>query len=217
MFSNWFADKSDPPDTRANVPPIQTSGLNVNANNNRKTDSSPSTARQHTGIFTSPHDVIVEDLVGRLYELKAAASGDDESDGVGGRPPSDERTHMNDELPKNIYDPYDGQSIGLLLPRNDARSSETSLWTHLAQVRDLQSEIARMHAQMEGLGDSERGVGSPEQATGEEPLNMEEEAKAVQTAEFSKLSERFNERKKAIEAIMLKVRILRTNVSRKAV
>ncbi|THH08342.1 hypothetical protein EW145_g2771 [Phellinidium pouzarii] len=81
--------------------------------------------------------------------------------------------------------------------------AEDDLWTHLAHIRDLQSEIAKMHSHMEGLGENER-LHRPDQ-TVDDDTAYAEEGKA---AEFAKLSDRFNGRKDAIDAIMLKLETL---------
>lgn len=104
------------------------------------------------------------------------------------------------KLPENMFDPFDGQSIGLMV-QGDFEEAEDDLWTHLSEIRFLQSDIARMHAQMEKLGE----IGRTGQAMDDDAINMEDDAKAAKAAEFAKLSDRFNGRKEAIEAIMQKV------------
>ncbi|KAF8640462.1 hypothetical protein AX17_000126 [Amanita inopinata Kibby_2008] len=73
-----------------------------------------------------------------------------------------------------LTDPYDGTTIGVLVPSIPPLATESpsmnpppvesttfssretprneEVWTHLSRVLDLQTEIARMHVEMEGIG-----------------------------------------------------------------
>lgn len=185
MFTNWFAEKapqnlhstSQNPVLLPTDAPSSTPGLSVEA----------------IPVLT-PHDAAVEEVVTKLQDLKESAAS--ETSERSQDPPS-----ISGLVPKNIYDPFEGQPIGLL-----HASQGGKLWDHLAQVRDLQSEIARMHARMEGLGAAEPMLDRQGSNDGES-LTAEEQAKAAQSAEFARLSSRFEERKEAVEKIMMKVRI----------
>lgn len=192
MFSNWFSETAAPNAPQGNGSP--TGGRNDDAKGDASSPLDPSIL---PGVSLSPHDAAVEEVVAKMQDLKEASSPEDAqivSPETGG----------TQSLPKNIYDPFDGQTIGLVHPGRVGKA-ETEIWDHLAQVRDLQSEIARMHAQMEGLGDADNTAANRQTASDDQGLNADEEAKVAQSAEFARLSDRFNERKEAVETIMLKV------------
>ena len=134
-----------------------------------------------------------------------------------------------------FYDPFTGALAGLIRPHpldqsSEGKKSDTEfnqakdeLWCHLGKIRELQSHIAGMHVQMEGLGlnDGLRGgpkrpgavpprMGSDSIGVDDWTVGGEEETdlKAENTTEFSRLSESFEGRKVAIDGIMDKVRLL---------
>ncbi|EJD03784.1 uncharacterized protein FOMMEDRAFT_167107 [Fomitiporia mediterranea MF3/22] len=214
MFSNWFSERNAVLD-----------GKNDEAEANARLGSanasvgpyiSDSSAQRKAAVsMESPHDAVIDKIENELRELHAAgdphvdSSGNPDSTSQPGEL-SQARTRTR-ALPENIYDPFDGQSIGLLI-HGEFEEKEDDLWTHLAQIRLLQSDIARMHAQMERLGENER-FNNAGQATEDEATNVEEEAKAAKAAEFTKLSNRFNVRKEAIEAVMQKLETLSHSVN----
>lgn len=123
-----------------------------------------------------------------------------------------------------IYDPFTGGLAGVMTsPVHDHEGSQAmsdadfdqtrdELWAHLARIRELQSEIAVMHLQMEGIGSSDarsarRAAGATRRPTEEwdEPGEAEEQRKAARDAEFATLAATFRGRRVAIDGIMNKV------------
>lgn len=123
-----------------------------------------------------------------------------------------------------IYDPFTGALAGVMTsPVHDHEGSQAmsdadfdqtrdELWAHLARIRELQSEIAGMHLQMEGIGSSDarsarRAAGATRRPTEEwdDPGEAEERRKAARDAEFATLAENFRGRRVAIDGIMNKV------------
>lgn len=142
---------------------------------------------------------------------------------------------------EHIYDPFTGNIAGVLYPRSPEQAASVDpdatagkkkdslhfdqakddLWSHLARIRHLQSEIAGMHVHMEGIGTGEGGRGGPKRpagsvsrmhtdtiGAGDEWVDAEQEATAKAKArdvEFTKLAESFKGRRTAIDEIMSKV------------
>ncbi|KAI0778445.1 hypothetical protein BD413DRAFT_601207 [Trametes elegans] len=135
-----------------------------------------------------------------------------------------------------LYDPFSGSLVGVMVPRKGDKDHERTaaassqfdqtreeLWTRLASIRELQSEVASMHVQMEGTGLNDlrgakraAGVGARVHSdtihVGEdwdEPDGAaeaaEEQRKRARDAEFSDLAETFKGRRKAIDDIMGKL------------
>ena len=159
--------------------------------------SSPSETGQISPTSTvSAHDAVVASMNEKIREIRDADSlANGETLGrVEASAPDEEK---QGSVPENVYDPFDGQRIGVMVPEKPNKL-EDDLWNHLAHIRTLQSEIAKMHAHMEGLGENERSQ------VDEEATNADEEVKA---AKFAKLGDRFNGRKEAIDAIMTKVAV----------
>ncbi|KAH9837021.1 uncharacterized protein C8Q71DRAFT_907077 [Rhodofomes roseus] len=123
-----------------------------------------------------------------------------------------------------IYDPFTGALAGFMTPpAQDHEGSQAmsgadfdhtrdELWVHLSRIRELQSEIAGMHLQMEGIGSSDarsarRAAGATRRATEEwdDPGEAEEQRKAARDAEFATLAETFKGRRAAIDGIMNKL------------
>ncbi|PAV22079.1 hypothetical protein PNOK_0203600 [Pyrrhoderma noxium] len=151
--------------------------------------------------MNSPHDTVISEMDKKIRELRFSLNteipGSPET--VGGINPST-RIRREDE---NIYDPYDGQSIGLMVPGSFSED-EDDVWTHLMKIRTLQCEIARLHTVMENAGENDRFGEQGEDV----PIDIEEDVKAAKAAEFAKLSDKFNERKVAINGIMAKLESL---------
>ncbi|KAI0734629.1 hypothetical protein C8Q72DRAFT_806972 [Fomitopsis betulina] len=123
-----------------------------------------------------------------------------------------------------IYDPFTGALAGVMTPPvhdpeggqamsdTDFDQTRDELWVHLARIRELQSEIAGMHLQMEGVGSSDarsarRAAGATRRATEEwdDPGEAEERSKAMRDAEFATLAETFRGRRVVIDGIMNKL------------
>lgn len=164
---------------------------------------------------------------------------------------------------EQMYDPFTGQPIGFLPPHSSPNSripvqinpsprdashersetvqsqaqfeqSKEDLWSHVAKIRKLQSEIAGMHIDLEGIGQggdafgvslgggNGGGVGGmPKRPSGPggrlhgdtigggeqwyDPEEEEKERKRAMDAEFQTLAETFDGRAGAINGIMEKV------------
>ena len=162
----------------------------------------------------SPHDALVVEIDGKLKDLELTQRLPSSKSSLGGEADKNEKrdydtsaqqreasASVRARVPENIYDPLSGQSIGLLAP-GDFNQVETEIWDHLARIRELQSEIATMHSQMEGLGTRDQ-LHTAEPSVDDDGTNAEDARKG---AEFVKLSDRFAGRKDAIDAIMSKVK-----------
>lgn len=134
-----------------------------------------------------------------------------------------------------VYDPFTGALSGVIIPQSSSRGLEhvhtqgspqldqakDDLWTHLSRIRELQSEVAGMHVQMEGIGLSDSALGATKRSPGatrglpsetiditddlvdsEGPDRVESKAK---DGDFKNLAESFSGRRVAIDGIMNKV------------
>ncbi|KAK7058411.1 hypothetical protein VNI00_002045 [Paramarasmius palmivorus] len=123
--------------------------------------------RRHTlaASLSTPHDALFANISGRQAEqskapgdanlLKASSSPIPEPAGTSSPP----TTHGLDTL----IDPFNGAVLGKLvlpdpnftvepMPSGEEFERNEELWSHLSRVLDLQSEIARLHMDMEGIG-----------------------------------------------------------------
>ncbi|KAJ7225359.1 hypothetical protein GGX14DRAFT_420149 [Mycena pura] len=142
-----------------------------------------------------------------------------------------------DTANSSVYDPFDGSFLGNLVTPdqnvqpedvgslNDVVAKNDELWSNLSRVLELQSQISRMHLDMEevGLNASDpkgKGKGTRSRATsvsrvviddaeGEEGIggkrDEEAETNKAREEQFSKLSGQFRGKKEAINEIMLKL------------
>ncbi|EJF66936.1 hypothetical protein DICSQDRAFT_164773 [Dichomitus squalens LYAD-421 SS1] len=134
---------------------------------------------------------------------------------------------------EQLYDPFSGNLAGVMVPRKDAVGRDViasqfdqrrdELWARLSSIRELQSEVASLHVQMEGIGLNDvrggkrtAGVGArmhsdtiPVAEEWDEPDGaadaLEEQRKRARDAEFTNLAETFKGRREAIDAIMNKL------------
>ncbi|KAL5535685.1 hypothetical protein ACEPAF_3779 [Sanghuangporus sanghuang] len=196
MFGNSSAKKSD-------LDNSSPSTQQTSANSSDDPRPEVTSVSQNSSVLplNSPHDAIINQIDNEVGKLQDAS-------GPGQTSPAKLR---NRELPENLYDPFDGQSVGVMVP-GEFGEEEDDLWTHLAEIRNLQSDVARMHAQMERLGENDRFY-APEETGEEETVNVGDETKAEKTAEFTKLSDRFSVRKEAIDAIMQKLQTLSKSIN----
>lgn len=228
MFGGWFTDRTHATNSRKNVvhndenivttqsessftsPPSQQDSIRYSGSEQNELDKSP--------ILSTPHDAIVNEMNEKIREIELASpsrpmpSVDPGRDGENSHP-AGEHTRTRSRLADNVYDPFTGQSIGNYVP-GDYPESEDDLWTHLKRIRDLQSQIAMMHSQMEGLGTNDRSLRVEQSIGDDEAMNFEEDAKEAKKEEFQKLADRFSGRKDAIDAIMNKVSLKVTQIYR---
>ncbi|KAH8120021.1 hypothetical protein DFH11DRAFT_1557869 [Phellopilus nigrolimitatus] len=225
MFGGWFSDKADKSHDKRESTTQETTQIPSPTNDYRLRSSSVSAnpklsnpvissdiRKSNSTSAISPHDIAISQMDEKFREIRLAdppsgvtdlspSSSGPEHSPVPHEPQPTKTRSRN--LPENVYDPFDGQSIGLMVP-GEFEEAEDDLWTHLAHVRNLQRDIARMHTHMEGLGEEERSHRA-EQTVDDETVNVEEEAKAAKAAEFAKLSDRFDGRKDTMDAIMSKL------------
>ncbi|KIY45182.1 hypothetical protein FISHEDRAFT_76856 [Fistulina hepatica ATCC 64428] len=163
--------------------------------------------------LVTPHDTA---LAGILTRLKR----DEETAAETGVP--------TDFTSSELYDPYDGSVLGRGEPVDptEAHQRHEELWAHLSRVLALQTDIARMHTEMEGVGaktdtslkphllSAKRGramsSGTVDDDTVDEDegVGMDDDEAAMNRAheaEFAKLAGQFEGRKEAIDGIMSKL------------
>ena len=214
---------------------------------NARSDPTPP-PRPLTAALATPHDAVLADLQGsrertstdgpraapRAAVLPSVASTDPGIEGTAS-PSAAARSATSSPGASHepLLDPFSGSLAGVMVPKRtserdpaapsqfDQRRDE--LWSGLATIRELQSEVASMHVQMEGIGlnDGRGGkrapgvVGRVHSDTipvvdeWEEPDGaagaVEEQRKRARDAEFTNLAETFKGRREAIDAIMNKV------------
>lgn len=136
------------------------------------------------------------------------------------QPTASGKTVAETTQPETLFDPFTGADLGQLTSTGQPATrpaAREEVWAHLGRVLALQSEVARMHVQMEsigarapearleatrrwGLGRTQSGLG----IEGEE--EEEEERRRERDEEFERLTGKFTGRKEGIDAIMNKVR-----------
>jgi hypothetical protein len=196
MLSSWFGQKTNDTDQRRTSDlsraPSRPSG-STTADPRLSLDKSGS--RHSFTAYTTPHDTILADLqrrnrspesvLGSHTPLDADVEEKPRSRVELGQSPT---SSVNIATPKPaaqavdlLFDPFDGTSYGVLLPRESNGQEESPrrvesecitagadevVWSHLSRVLKLQSQIANMHVKMEGIslgkpGDSKKGQGQP--------------------------------------------------------
>lgn len=203
--------------------------------------------------FLTPHDDILAELQGYL-----PSSGPQAAERSSLRPDAPQGSSLNlssnaaenslstsDSSPNHesarevMYEPFTGQKLSDYVPMPVRSGADDELWSHLSHILELQSEISKMHVDMENVGlRTARGHNVPERGgkagttgkeTGknrrsdtlgeEEDDNESDEAtegedsddndevfgKRKRDEEFTRLAERFAERKVSIDAVMNKV------------
>lgn len=219
MLGGWFADRTHATDSRKGAVhndenivttlsessitslPSQEDSIPYAGSEQNKLDKSP--------VLSTPHDTIVSEMNEKIREIELGSpsrpmpSVDPERDD-GNSQPAGEHTRTRTRMADNVYDLFTGHSMGNYVP-GEYPESEDDLWTHLKRIRELQSQIAIMHSQMEGLGTTERALRVEQSIGDDEAMNFEEDAKEAKKEEFQKLADRFSGRKDAIDAIMNKV------------
>ncbi|KAJ8489383.1 hypothetical protein ONZ45_g13603 [Pleurotus djamor] len=119
--------------------------------------------RAITTAIATPHDAVLLELQNTYPNIDLSAgispSLAEPTEGLDGRPlgdnlglPEDERTYM----PEELREPFTGAVLGAVGPGSQRGMKEFSLrnqdmWTRLSKVLDLQSEIAKLHIDMEGI------------------------------------------------------------------
>lgn len=190
----------------------------------------------------TPHDAALSELYGKTSDSNRNNEGDMKapiSASLTSPGPAPKINHH-----EVVRDPFDGSHVGTLVlpdrnfhpeahrPLSDAASSNEEIWSYLSTVLDLQSQIAGLHLEMEGIGtknDHGKGKGKGNRspnvqrppvraASGTaELLDLEhdvgvgededEEQKKDREREedFARLADQFEGRKEGVNHIMSKV------------
>lgn len=175
-----------------------------------ESNTSPTKCRQDkrrslTPANLNPHDIVLSQVFEQARNLEEADHVDT-SDRQNTLEPgsSDSPNPKQYSILENLYDPSTGAVLGVFAPVEH----EDNMWTQLAKIRDLQSEIATMHLQMESVaGGSERPLRSKRQDSeddegGDPKSTAEQQTKMAKDAEFARLEEKFAHKKQAIDALM---------------
>jgi len=188
----------------------------------------PSLERGVTTAVSTPHDAVLAEL----FPHKPGASADQpetvsEIPEVASRKDRAETSHHRSQSPSRtpLHDPFAGSLIGLSIQddgdhaRTNPEARKEDLWSHMANVRDIQTQIANMHVTMENIGLGHQAdhrlsverVHSTVPSEGEkwedavEGEDAEAKEKDAREQEFTKLANKFHGRKEATENIMTKV------------
>lgn len=203
-------------------------------------------AKKHASTFTpNLHDVdeLGPPLVSGLPLADGISTAHDEAlaellqqpNQAPHKPPPPHSSHLGD-----LRNPYDGSVLGTLdisaHPEahfmSDAQTENEELWGRLSRVLDLQAHIAKLHVNMEGVGNTQSGGGgggdfsSPTSNGGRVPLasrgrgssgmlsdgeededvTVEADAEGMKNKhredEFSRLGKQFTARKAGTDEIM---------------
>jgi hypothetical protein len=176
---------------------------------------------------STPHDAVLAELLSQ-------------KPGQGADPPGvvSEAVSQKDEAETNhhraqspgrtpLHDPFAGSLIGLSVQddgddtHNDRANFEArkeDLWSHMANIREIQTQLANMHVAMENIGLGHQAdqfsverMHSTVPSEGEkwedavEGEDDEAKEKDAREQEFTKLANKFHGRKEATENMMTKV------------
>ncbi|KAG1757167.1 hypothetical protein EDB19DRAFT_15625 [Suillus lakei] len=205
--------------------------------------------------FLTPHDDILAELRGHLPSGGPAEQRSPRPDALLGSSINlgsstvENSLSTSESLPGHepakeiMYEPSTGQRLYDYVPTPVRSGADDELWSHLSHILELQSEIAKMHVDMENVGlrtarghngpaVPERGpkTGTTRRETGKgrrrsETLGEEEDddesdeatdgeesddndevfGKRKREEEFTRLAERFAERKVSIDSVMNKL------------
>lgn len=206
--------------------------------NPQKSPFRPAVDRAITAALSTPHDAVLAELQGQRPDVITSARIDAESLALPTIPSLGSLEHAPSPVqgasarsavatptngsPEPLYDPFSG-TLAYILPQQSANEAESShfelakdeLWCQLGRIRELQSEIAGMHVQMEGVGQSEgrnpkKGQSRAHSDTimGDEwpdADQIEQELHKARDVEFDGLAKAFEGRHAAIGKIMNKV------------
>lgn len=189
----------------------------------------PGLERAVTAALATPHDAVLAELQGRTPRvgpsqlLGPAVTTPNHAQDAGPSPATQTSPPTSDGSPEPVYDPFSGGLAYVLPPRTppddgDApagtfEQSKDELWAQLGRIRELQSEIAVMHAHMEGIADGRvlkrAHTRTPTEniLTGEwpDPAEEEEDKQRERDSEFANLTQAFAGRHDSIGNIMNKL------------
>lgn len=208
--------------------------------------------------FQTPHDDILAELQGHLPSGGPQAAAEQQSLRSDAPPGSsfnlgssavENSLFTSDSLPNHeptkevMYEPSTGQKLSDYVPTPLRSGADDELWSHLSHILELQSEISKMHVDMENvglrtarghngpvvperggkagttrndrgknrrrsdtLGEEEDDNESDEVTEGEDSDDNDEVfGKRTREQEFTRLAERFAEKKVSIDAVMNKL------------
>jgi hypothetical protein len=223
MFGSWFK----PGDESTNVPGPQSTGSGASLSPSQPhLESRPSLHPGLTTAISTPHDAVLTELISQRTDLDSNARINEVPDTASLRDEdvtTESRQRTRSPTREPVLDPFTGSAIiGLALPEEDEvdfESTKDDLWTHMAHIREVQSQIANMHVVMEGIrlgpqgeqGTTGRSVPLVRPSEGEKWEEGEDsedgdaEEKKARELDFSKLAEKFNGRREATDNIMRKV------------
>jgi len=159
---------------------------------------------------SNPHDDAIADMYAKLLQVEQLTSPTRSRASSVRVPTMEGQTAPNPPSTEKLYDPATGVERAIfdaIAPTVDPEQLHDEVWTHLTRIRELQSEIARMHMHMAGMGD---GIGlnhldvDADIDVDSVPTQEEEEA-AKRQKEFEKLPGRFKGRSDNIGAMMMKL------------
>lgn len=189
----------------------------------------PPLERGVTTAVSTPHDAVLAELfphrtgasvdrIEAVPEIPEIALGRDEAEGSG-RPRSPSRNPL--------YDPFTGGFVGLSVQNDDGDQTHNDrtrfearedLWSHMTNIRNIQTQIANMHVGMENIGLGHEAMqlsvermhstaGSEGERWDDAVEGEEDEVKEkdVREQEFIRLADKFHGRREATESIMTMV------------
>ena len=186
---------------------------NVPAQEDRPAEKIPAEVAPEPVVAAVPnhHDAAVSEVHAKLLQAEQLSST---AHPLRPTDPLTDATSPQNPSPEPFFDPATGEQRGFFEPVATISSGDSEqlcdeVWAHLARIRQIQSEIAMMHRQMEGIGD---GGGTIDVEVDNDvdvdtvPTQEEEDA-AKRAREFDRLPSRFNGRSDNISAMMAKVRV----------
>ncbi|GJJ09805.1 hypothetical protein Clacol_004029 [Clathrus columnatus] len=163
----------------------------------------------------NPHDSAISEIRNGLRQVESLARPQRSTNAVTEQSPS------GDTPTEPLYDPATGEQRGTFDKTHPASPADSAgpfdnvtaeltndeVWSHLARIRELQSEIAKMHTHMEGVGDTKHvlDIDVDVDIDVDSVPTQEEEEAAKRQKEFEKLPRRFKGRSENIEAVMTKL------------
>lgn len=182
MLNSWFAkhdsDKEIDPTRRSTDGPRNTRRSTVTTEPIDVLNREDSPQKGAFTIFTGPHDDVLEAMHGQKSDSPTSLNHDADEPRIAGnesnRPSptpgaatltyNANNTSQRVNVTEILHDPFDGTPLGALVPSDANTHTEgpvgmiygsgknQELWSHLSKVLELQSHIARMHMDMEGVG-----------------------------------------------------------------
>ena len=230
MFSFWNRKGNKSPGHTSNIPlqtpqkpldlePSHTSSKIPHIPNVLVTDDVPpesipveAGSEPVVAAVPNPHDAAVDEVYAKLLQaehLSSTAHPPRPTD------PLTETAPPRIPSPEPLFDPATGELRGFFEAAAGSGSGEREhpsdeVWTHLARIRQIQSEIATMHRRMEGIGDESGTIGvEVDNDVDVDTVPTQEEEEAVNRAkEFDRLPGRFKGRSDNIDSMMAKVRVI---------